>query len=218
MAARELLVGPGIGYPFQTGARIFAALAFPGIAESDQLKDAETAYIADRLHGQNVVDGSTLQFDDLDLNDIYVSTTYKWALQKLRTTRRRIDDRQVAAKAVRPWVRELVGLGPHPPVPGIRKFNQRQISLLLCDGDEERAQRFLKRVWWPSRPILHLAAAIDEALSYDPSPPKRFGIPLDALEAFHFVVTRAGELQTGMVGDQRFGIDPAKQLTLRWVT
>lgn len=214
---RELLVGPGIGYPFLTGARIFSALAFPTSGEESARQDAETAYIADRLHAQSAVDETDLPFEDPVLNEV-ASRDPSWVRRQLRTTRRRMDDRQEAARAVRPWVRELVGIGVHGPVPGIRKFTQRQIALYLCNGDVEKAARFEKRVWRPSRPVLHVAIAIDEALSRIPSASERFGLSLDALEAFRLTISRAATLQQAIAGDRRFATHAASQLTLRWLS
>ncbi len=111
MTGRESVVGPAIGHDFETGARFFAALAFPGDREESARTDAELAWTASYLHAMNRVDGRDDPFDD-ERMDRLVAVSPRWTRIKLRTARRRLADRNETARAVRPWASELIGLGP----------------------------------------------------------------------------------------------------------
>jgi hypothetical protein len=154
MTHRTIRLGPGACADVETGARYFAALAFPGPQEANARENAIRGWVGAYLHEANLVDHCDDPFEDPRLNEL-VQLAPAWCRAQLRTTRRRLGDRSAAARAVRPWVRQLLGLAPRL-VPGVEKFTQRQIALYLCDGDSERAANFQKRIWRPSRPVLHL--------------------------------------------------------------
>lgn len=213
---RNIQLGPGIGEPFEVGAQFFAALAFPERNEDSARTEAELAFSAGYLHEANRVDESNAPFLHARLNEI-AARRPRWVQQKLRTIHRRLEDRSEAARAVRPWVSEHIGVGPHPPVAGIKKFTMRQIALYLCDQDDDRAGRFQKRVWRPSRPVLHLAIAIDEALYSIELTDNRFDVPIDAVDVFRSIVARSAWLQPRIAADRRFGIDQGDQITLNWL-
>jgi hypothetical protein len=70
-----IIVGPAIGHPFETGARIFAALAFPGSKENEGRQNADDAWIADFLKKVNEVDE-----DDSPFEDARLAVTKGWAV------------------------------------------------------------------------------------------------------------------------------------------
>ena len=126
------------------------------------------------------------------------------------------------ARAVRPWIRDLIDQ-PHPPVPGVRTFTQRQIALWLTgendpQGDPvERAANFQKRVWRPGRPVLHLAVAQDVVLCTNGAEGNDFGVSLDAVEVFARIVTQAEDVAALIADDLRFATGRADLFRLEWV-
>ncbi len=113
-------------------------------------------------------------------------------------------------------MREQLG-DPHPPVPGMRKFSQRQIALYLCDQDEDLAAKFQKRVWAPSRPVLHLAIAYDLALSRLGLEPTTVELDLGSVDVIGPLVTNATWVMGKMLRDPRFGVSEDTLLRLEWV-
>jgi len=81
------------------------------------------------LHDANLVDRCDDPFEDPRPNEL-VQLAPACCRAQIRTTRRRLGDRSAAARAVRPWVRQLLGLEPRL-VPGVKKSTQRQIALYL---------------------------------------------------------------------------------------
>ena len=204
MIGRIIKLGPGECADAETGARYFSALAFPGIDEDQERRDATKAWVGAYLHEANRVDGSSEPFADDRLNE-FTRLPEAWCREKRTTMVRRLRDRGDAARAVRPWIKDLRG-PPHHPVEGISKFNQRQISLYLKSGDSNAAENFLKRVVRPSRPVLHLAIA-SEIRDVETGP----GVgnhPLDlaAVSDFRELVALSNWLAPIICADPRFGV------------
>ena len=212
---RVIRLGPGECPDSETGARFFAALAFPGAGEECARLEAVQGWTGAYLHEANRVDESDEPFEDQRLN-AFLDLPPAWCKAKVRTARRRLRDRSDAARAVRPWVRELLA-DPHPPVPGIRKFSQRQIALYLFDGDTERAANFQHRVWRPSRPVIHIAIAYDLVLSALDGQRDEFGLDLGSTAFVGELVARAKLLEPKIIGDHRFGISQSEMIQLEWV-
>lgn len=215
MTNRTIKLGPGECPDAETGARYFAALAFPGVAEDQARQDAVRGWVGSYLYEANRVDECDEPFEDDRLNE-FVQLPETWCKAKVRTARRRLRDRSEAARAVRPWVRELLER-PHRRIPGVRKFTQHQIALFLCDDDPERANNFEKRVWRPSRPVLHLAIAYDFVLCALGEDQAEYGVDLASAALVGELVARAALVESLICNDPRFGISDENLLRLEWV-
>ncbi|MBP6030458.1 MAG: hypothetical protein KA533_03415 [Sphingobium sp.] len=222
MSMRIIRLGPGECSDIETGARFFAALAFPTVVEDLQRQDAVAAWVGSYLHEANRIDDSDQPFADDRLN-AYAALSPKWCRAKLRTAMRRIKDRSLLARAVRPWVWDHLGQ-QHRPLPDIEKFTQRQIALYLAaesglPGDfDERARNFQKRVWRPGRPVIHLAITCDFWLGSTGYQEPCLGLDLTALRAIGGLVDRARHVANLIVLDRRFGVTADDLLHLEWVS
>jgi hypothetical protein len=215
MTGISIRLGPGECSDIETGARYFAAYAFPGKDEQGTRNDAASAWVGTYLHEQNRIDGCEGSFAESGLNE-FAAMTPVWCKAQIRTARRRLRDRSRAAQAVRPWIGDIMN-HPHPPMPEIRKFTQRQISLFLNGDRVEKAAIFQKRVWRPCRPVMHLASACDIMLPRDHEDQTEFTADLAAVGLFGQLVEKANVLQPLISADYRFGIGHHEQLTLLWV-
>ena len=178
MIERVVRLGPGECSNIETGARFFATLALPGVDEAEARQDAAAAMVTSYLHAANRIDQTEAPFLDSRLN-AFAQRSPEWAKPVFNAVKRRLRYRLLLARGLRPWI--LQGLGQAPKtVLTIKKFTQRQISLFLNGNDAQRADNFQKRVWRPSRPVLHLCAAwVTLAQEHF----NLHGKPLDALEA-----------------------------------
>lgn len=215
MMGRVIRLGPGECSDIETGARYFAALAFPGVAEDAARQDAVAAWVGSYLHEANRIDGIDQPFADRRLNS-FVQLPPAWCRAKLRTTQRRLRDRSIAARAVRPWVRDILD-HPHTPVPGVKKFTQRSIALYLVGGDHELADNFQKRVWRPARPIIHYLIVCDLLLCSIAGERNTFEIDLASTDLIPGFLERAEFLQPRICLDPRFGINEDSLLQIQWV-
>jgi hypothetical protein len=214
MTRLPIRLGPGECSDVETGARYFTAVAFPGPQEIEARENAMRGWAGAYLHEANLVDRCDDPFEDPCLNEL-VQLATAWCRAQIRTTRRRLRDRSAAARAVRPWVRQL--LGEPRVVPGLKKFTQRQIALHLCDGDSERAANFQKRIWRPSRPVLHLAVAYDLTLCSWEDGRSAYELDLASASFIGELVELAARLQPRICADPRFGVNDQQILSLEWV-
>lgn len=213
---RTIRLGPGECSNVETGARYFAALAFPGAREDQARQDATTAWVASYLHEANRVDESNEPFADQRLNS-FVQLSPDWCRAKLRTTNRRLRDRSNLARALRPWGRDLIQ-NPHPPVPGIRKFTQRQISLYLNGNDPEHAANFQRRIWRPGRPVIHHLIVNDMLLCQFGGQETEFHSKLADANFVGALIERAKLVEPLIHHDPRFGVAMEELLQLEWVS
>lgn len=215
ITGRVIRLGPGECSDIEPGARYFAALAFPGVAEDAARQDAVAAWVGSYLHETNRIDACDQPFADERLNE-FIRHPAKWCRGKLRTTHRRLRNRSDAARAVRPWVRDLLGQ-PHQTVPGLRKFTQRQIALYLCSNNPEHADNFQKRVWRPARPIIHYLAAQDLLPSSVADDQTVVNIDLATTDLIPGLLDNAGSLFPLICANKRFGVAENDLLQMHWV-
>jgi hypothetical protein len=137
-------LGPGVCSDIETGARLFAAAAHPGVDEWLARGSAALALVGAALHELNRIQGTTDPFADSVLNAI-VSLPSKWCNEQRGLVLRRLQKRAAAARAARPWIRDLLG-EPQPMPKGMTKFNSRQISRYSHNSYHEDAEHFQERV------------------------------------------------------------------------
>jgi len=214
MGRTPLRLGPGECSDAETGARYYAALAFPGSDEERRRDD-----LADAMSGAYVHEAMSLDWGSEVLTDLRLARQAildpKWCRQQMRGLRQRLNARADAARAFRPMVKQLFGHS-HPPVPGITKFNQRQILLKLCDGEEEAAENYRQRKVQTTKPILHLAIAQDLWLCENVVD-QQTDVGLVAMDLYRTLVERSEHLRTRLGADRRFGVTEADMLPLHWV-
>lgn len=216
MTVRVIRLGPGECSDPETGARYFGALAFPAAGEHLARLDAVRGWVGAYLHEANRVDGCSEPFADHRLNE-FVQLPRAWCKARVRTARRRLRDRSDAARAMRPWVRDWLN-NPHSPVPGVRKFTQRQIALYLSENDIERSANFQERVWRPSRPVLHLAIAYDLFLSALGEGRTEYGLDLASTALVGELVAFAKQIKPLFLSDERSVASDEDLLDLVWIS
>lgn len=223
MSRRVIRLGPGECPDVETGARFFAALAFPGVGEHAARQNAIAAWVGSWLReATRAVKGCDLPFEDEYLN-AFVRLPPKWCRAKLRTASRRLADRSNLARAVRPWVRELIG-SPQALLPGMTEFSQRQIALYLSGekglrGDiVERANNFQKRVWRAGRPITHIAISQDLLLCGVGGTQTEFNVDLASVGLIGEIVKLADAVADLIIHDRRFRVSTADMLRLKWIS
>jgi hypothetical protein len=215
MALRERRLGPGECCDVETGARFFAALAFPAPREDNARREAELAWAGQYLQAVNRIDETTAPFADPRLNEL-VQADPERSKAVLRTSRRRLKDRLRTARAARPWVREWLGRPQALPA-GLRKFTQRQIALFLSGENLEASDNFQKRVLRPSRPVQHLAIASElHDLELGETQLER-GIDLAQVDWFARVVELSNQVKVPICNDKRFGVGEQDLLHLVWI-
>lgn len=209
-------LGLGACSDIETGARYFAALAFPEPQDRVARDDATNAWAAQYLQEANRTDGSDDPFENPKFNEL-VALDPRWCKSRLRTVRRRLRDRADLGRALRPWTCELES-EEHPPVPGIAQFTQRQIALYLNGGSPEKASRFEARVWRLARPVSHIVIAQDNLLSRLPGDRQRF--PEDLARCAPLIATiveLANRITPQICDNPKFGVTRDDLISFVWL-
>jgi hypothetical protein len=190
-------------------------MAFPAVAEENARKEAEVAWASHYLQAANRLDETSAPFADPRLNELVKADPVR-GRAVLRTAHRRLRDRMEAARSVRPWIRDWLDQPQLFPA-GMKKFTQRQIALFLAGGNEEAAHDLQKRVLRPSRPVLHLAVAVDVHDLQAGQIKLDTGISLDDIDRFAQLVFLSNVLKMHICLEQRFRLREQDLLHLVWV-
>ncbi|MEO8546915.1 MAG: hypothetical protein ABI422_00970 [Sphingomicrobium sp.] len=200
--------------PFEIGARLLAALAFPATSEESERRKAVlawcTSFIASCI---KLEPGRAKQLQQAFPN--YVRMTDKEIRQALRKTQKRLNNRTLAGKMARGYIREFVEQRPAPLPASMARLSQNELSkFILKEAHQSDPHNVERRIWGLSKPVIHLAAAWDHFAQTQPGDTPH-PYPMDDLDA-HLEVARYGKLAEPVVlNDKRFGVSDETLLRVR---
>jgi hypothetical protein len=145
---------------FECGAALLALLAFPSVT------DAERAEIAASLCSAHL----RAKFEESgDANELvkakYAFRDGRTIRKDLKTIDRLVRDRMVAAKVAMALLQRSVGHRPKLPS-SMKRLSLNQLAeLVMGEANQSSPENFETRVWRPSLPVIHLAAAVAVAIN-----------------------------------------------------
>jgi hypothetical protein len=159
-SARELVLDARSQTRFECGAALFALLAFPSATDTRRTEIA-TSLCAAHLRAMFEQSG--------DPNELVKA---KYAFRDARTIKtdlkivdRLVRDRMVAAEVAIPFLQKAQGCAPKLPS-AVNRLSINQLSQFLKKrAKQSNAENFETRVWRPSLPVIHLAAAVATAIN-----------------------------------------------------
>jgi hypothetical protein len=204
--------------PFEVGATLFAALAFPSPKEEDARRNAANAWCAEVI-GRTAAADPALREELRGSFPEYAALDQREIKRRLRTARRRFRDRMVAARMARAFVIEALTGTPARLPAGMARLSLNQLSeLVKREAGQHDPENVEKRVWRPSRPAIHLAIAAEVGGFVRDGPTPRLDYDIQDAE-FHDFVVRAGETFEWLVlNDERFGVSDDELLKVRWAS
>ena len=137
-----------------------------------------------------------------------------------RTFLRRLRDRMIAGSMFLSFLREALGQAPASASPGHRHVSLNNLSEAIADEgfgptDPEGVE---KTVWRPSRPVVHLAAALGIAAQNAPRESLGPSLP-EALLTNRWLIESVVELAEGLVAliprAPRLPLDPGQLIRVR---
>jgi hypothetical protein len=140
---------------FECGAALLALLAFPSVT------DAERAEIAASLCASYL----RAMFEESgDQNELvkakYAFRDAETIKSDLKTFDRLVRDRMVAGKVAIAFLQSAVGHRPNLPA-SVKRLSINQLAeLVMKEANQSIPENFETRVWRPSLPVIHLAAAV----------------------------------------------------------
>jgi hypothetical protein len=204
---------------YEAGAILVTLLAYPGVSD--------TCATRGRVH-RMLCAGSLLARRETDpewaaapqrIKPNYAFVSEQAIERNLRTLERRLRDRMAAARMVIPFLLEAqTGLEPELP-PDVKRLSLNQLAeLVLSDVGQSESQNVKNRIWRPSVPVIHLAAAIavrgQDILRMTGRPLDHSSL-LQTQGIIEWVIRTAQEYEALITQSQRLHIDPECLIRLR---
>ncbi len=148
---------------YESGAILFAYLAFPGPNEEKERTHAMITLCSTALHMMAEKDPASVWVPQL-IKPGYLLFPEQSVDRVLRTFGRRLRDRLIAALMAFPLLKEAeTGRASEMP-PGVTRLSVAQLATYAAEfSAEESPVNVQSRVWAPSLPVIHLAMATVDA-------------------------------------------------------
>jgi hypothetical protein len=157
---RELVLDARHLSLFECGANLLALLAFPSTTEAKRAEIA-ASLCASHLRAMFNASGNP---DEL-VKAKYAFRDEQMIKKDLKTIQRLVRDRMVAAKVAIAFLQGAVGHGPKLPS-SVKRLSINQFAeLVMKEANQSIPENFKTRVWRPSLPVIHLAAAVAVAIN-----------------------------------------------------
>jgi hypothetical protein len=212
---RTIVLAPDRFSALETGARLFAILAFPGPHEEKEYEAAAEAYCADLLHkavGENPEDADYWSA----VYPRYFAITDRDCRRRLRTSERRLRDRMLASRMALGFFQEGHSGKPVRLPESMKRHSLNELARLVQgQSTESDPENLEKRAWRQSLPVVHLAAAMQVAARA--MAPDKLAVPYDlSNEALHEQVIALAQVHEEIVlSDPRFGKNRANIIRIR---
>lgn len=199
---------------FEIGARLLAALAFPGINEAIDRRRAADAWCARIIIFNKTADPSRAA--ELDKRYPRYATWDQRRINKaLRKTKSRLRDRQVAGRMARGYFQECIDQRPAVLPPSMARLSINELAKLVGrESGEHLSENTKKRTWRPSKPVIHLASAFDVVGRFC-VPENDNGYDLNDGDLHREVIALAELSERVVDGDPRFRVKPEDLLRIR---
>lgn len=204
---------------YEAGAILVTWLAYPGKKDRDEARAAlHQSLCALTLRAQAEADPAWANAPQA-MKPIYALRAQRQIDKDLKSLRRRLRDRMIAAKMAIAYLKE-VPIGELPLLPdGIKSLSLNQLSeMVLEEASQSDPVNVESRIWRPSLPVIHLAAATQLFMSEA----KRLGHrPITVVDLiYHRVVTEriladAETCKALLLANPRLKIDPDILVNIR---
>jgi hypothetical protein len=212
---RTLMLDTNQQEPFEIGANLMAILAFPALAEEAAFKKAAEALCAEVL--RKTIAAYPDHADDWRAAyPVYSAIDEAECHRRLRTLPRRLRDRMVASRMSLGFLREDISGETVTLPPSMARHSLNELSKLVQpqsgQSDPENVER---RAWHDTRPVAHLAAAMQIAARAIVPNQDALGYPLDNPDLHRAVIELAQLHEQMIVSDRRFGAQSEELVRIR---
>lgn len=200
--------------PFEIGARLFAAIAFPAVNEAIERRRASDAWCAALINATKKAAPSISA--DLDERfPRYASLDERSIKKALRKTRSRLRDRQVAGHMARGFFQEFLDQRPAVLPEPMARLSLNELSKFVGrEAGQHLPENTRKRAWRPSRSVIHLASAIDLVGRFSFASHNN-DYDMEDGEMHRRIIKIAEISELVVEADHRFGVKPDEMLRVR---
>lgn len=152
--------------PYEGGAALLSALAWPEmLADPDAIGRRQAALCQIYLRARAEVDEVWASTPQL-IKPLHMLRPWKEVQAFDRDLQKRLRVRMAAARMVLPFLIEAEGSGVTPKWPKGSISLNRMAERVIGDTAESEVSNVKTRVWRTSRPVIHIAAAVDVAIRH----------------------------------------------------
>src|SRR5262249_49577094 len=157
MGFQEYQIDFGKSEVYECGATLVALLAHPTDAQDVARGNLHAPLCALAVRAQFY--GQAGEFERQSIKPIYALRAEKEISKDLKTLKRRLRGRMGAARIAMAYLQLAPRQPPRLPA-GVRRLSLNQMSeLVFEDAGQSDSENVEKRIWRPSLPVIHLAAA-----------------------------------------------------------
>lgn len=201
--------------PFEIGASIFAVLAFPNLVEAGMMRSASEALCADTLRVTCLAEPHRVE-ELRRLYPGYAAIDERESRRRLRTFKRRLNDRMVAARMSMGFFYEAFATAPATLPSEMKRHSLNQLSeLVLKESRQSNPDNVEKRIWRGSLPVIHIAAAYQWMMRYCEDKGAAFTMDLQNLEEHRRILALSEIHEEIVLTDRRFGVKADNLVRLR---
>jgi hypothetical protein len=204
---------------YEVGATLVACLAHPGPSDRDKTRDN----LHETLCAVALITRCEMSPEWAAapqwIKPSYACLSEQTIERDLKTVERRLRDRMVAARMVMPFLqRAQTGVAPDLP-PGVKRWSLNEMAeFVRKDARQSDPQNVKSRIWRPSEPVIHLAAAVavlGQEIERVGAGSLDTGYLVQDRWVIEGVVRRAQEYEALLPEIRGFTIDPEKLVRLR---
>jgi hypothetical protein len=161
MTREEVLLDFSNSEIYECGAMLLAVLAYPSKSAGVARAELRMSLCAHYL--RSIYSGETDTTVIIPLKPAYVFREEGTTRKGIKTLERRLRDRAVAARMFRGFWQEAAGAIINLPV-GMTKLSLNQLAELVAGDVQQDPDNIETRIWRPSVPVIHIAAALENIL------------------------------------------------------
>jgi hypothetical protein len=203
--------------PFEIGARLLALVAYPAAEELDGRKEAAEALCAETIRA------TCAEYPEnapqwREAYPTYSAIDDRETRRRLRTFPRRLNHRMLAARMSLGFLEQgLTGESPRLP-DGMQRLSLNELSkLVMVQTHQSHAENIEHRIWRATRPVIHIASAMQVIARASGSISNDIGYPLDDFPLHRLVIEWAEFHEKLILADSRFGVKPDDLVRVRLV-
>jgi hypothetical protein len=203
---------------YECGATLVSLLAYPEDDENDSKRlELHASLCALSLRAEH--EGSDDDAIPKIMKPIHALRTDDEIELGLKTHKRRLRDRMIAARMVIPFLQEVQNNAPPPLPAGTKRLSiNAMATLALDDAEQSDPEKVETRIWRPSLPVIHLAAATQVYLTLaqkENTDPPHIGHLLLSRPAIEYIVEEAERYEILLANSCKLIIDMNKLVKLR---
>ena len=206
---------------YEAGAVLVTVLAYPSGNEEGKRPALHQALCALVLRARYETDPNWGNSPQL-IKPIYALCPESQISKSLKTLKRRLRDRMIAGRMAAAFLQEIF-MGKVPKLPdGVRRLSVNQMAeLVLEDAGQTDSENVETRIWRPSLPVIHLAAACQVLIQQTEREMGlviHIGNLLQNREVIEHVIRTAEEFRQLLAKSPRLRVDPNTQVQIHLAT